>query len=186
MSVCQTVSWVFLWPPGTSPGSRSGCPICSGMGKGGNWERHQGAMEVCCISAFGARKGTKDVKMEMLQWCQEQAQAVAEAQQRAVVQAFAGWVYMEGAKVENIISTNNIQQLCGRFVAGGTMGSQSQTQPAKLRWHLSFDSRRRLLQLQSKRGINFSLWTSPANSEIEWNKPIKTIGCFRMGVDFYF
>ena len=144
----------------------------------------RGYGSVLCMSVWCAK----------VQWCQEQAQAVAEAQQRAVVQAFAGWVYMEGAKVENIISTNNIQQLCGRFVAGGTKKHHRplgwdlspKTQPAKLRWHLSFDSRRRLLQLQSKRGINFSLWTSPANSEIEWNKPIKTIGCFRRGGDFYF
>ena len=113
MSVCQIVSWVFsVATRHKSQAAEAAARFAQEWGRGGNWERTPRGLWKCAVyQRFGARKGTKDVKMEMLQWCQEQAQAVAEAQQRAVVQAFAGWVYMEGAKVENIISTNNIQQL---------------------------------------------------------------------------
>ena len=84
------VSWVFHAHQAQVQAAEAAARFAQEWGRVENEkERHQGAMEVCCVSVYWARKGTKDVKMEMLQWCQEQAQAVAEAQQRAVVQAFA-------------------------------------------------------------------------------------------------
>lgn len=125
MSVCQIVSRPsFSMPTRHKSRQQKQLPDLLRNGKGwkmGKTPRGYGSVlciSVCCAKGHQRCQDDSDGDVPMMPG------AGPSGRRSATACCCAGlcWlgIYGWGAKVESIISTNNIQQLCGWFVAGGT------------------------------------------------------------------